>query len=406
MMIAEVSREESLEESVRSEASSSKQNSDEGDDRYLKKFLDDFWGPETADYFLHPNFQKSSSVKPKDKESTNLKPWLFDIPTNERRRDKSSIKRRLSVFYNNNQHFRRASRAKSACSLIDLLKLHLGENLGAHHLWDLLRRKSYEKLTDFEKSLTKEDQFTFAAFTHEYISCRNKKPPLCDFVRENPSYSLTNVINNLKAPEMEKQLRKVNLAISWANRNQDQFRIISFQQDLKDAIKSIEEGNFSSTVKNHVMNNFNPNIKVNRQKADELVSLCPSLKNKQYSTFIDRNLQPLENYFPEYCKTESRVKQKDKTKIKMLAKKPEERIQQNSVKKQDAVLSKHSKSTIPSISSSIESKLQPLCWSDLITQMKQTCLDDTSRNDNINESESYNCFVKKTLWKPANSIAS
>ncbi|CAH8611382.1 unnamed protein product [Heterobilharzia americana] len=334
MMIAEVSREESLEESVRSEASSSKQNSDEGDDRYLKKFLDDFWGPETADYFLHPNFQKSSSVKPKDKESTSdketaqciilggypngmlrgaripfrsdLKPWLFDIPTNERRRDKSSIKRRLSVFYNNNQHFRRASRAKSACSLIDLLKLHLGENLGAHHLWDLLRRKSYEKLTDFEKSLTKEDQFTFAAFTHEYISCRNKNPniqqrketstmpPLCDFVRENPSYSLTNVINNLKAPEMEKQLRKVNLAISWANRNQDQFRIISFQQDLKDAIKSIEEGNFSSTVKNHVMNNFNPNIKVNRQKADELVSLCPSLKNKQYSTFIDRNLQPLE----------------------------------------------------------------------------------------------------------------
>ncbi|VDQ16774.1 unnamed protein product [Trichobilharzia regenti] len=119
-------------------------------------------------------------------------------------------------------------------------------------------------------------------------------PPLCDFIRENPSSSLSNVLKNLKAPHLEKKLRKVNLAASWAKRNQDQFRILSFQQDLKDAIKTIEDNNFSSSLKGQQVENLNLKAKINRQKANELVSLCPSLKNKQYASFIDSDLQPLE----------------------------------------------------------------------------------------------------------------
>nr|CAH8863896.1 unnamed protein product [Trichobilharzia regenti] len=434
-------------------------NEDDDDDNYYKKILDDLWGQETADYFCHPNFQKSSSIKSIDKDlltsndnekgerlllggypngmlrgaripfRSDIKSWLFDLQNNERLLSDKSIssKRRLSTFFNNNYNKHRKSRANSVFNIIDLLKLHLGENPGAQQLWNLLRCKSYEQLTDFEKQLTKEEQFTYAAFTHEYMSLENKKPPLCDFIRENPSSSLSNVLKNLKAPHLEKKLRKVNLAASWAKRNQDQFRILSFQQDLKDAIKTIEDNNFSSSLKGQQVENLNLKAKINRQKANELVSLCPSLKNKQYASFIDSDLQPLENYFPEYSKARSPVKDEEKP----LRLKREEKLpgisfwssvqptalqQSNEQESLQPIIkptkhrSKYNKSNVHSKNSSSDNKLQPLCWSDVIAQMHQNYSEEAlltpSSNGSVDGSNTSHCFVKKTLWKPGKAIAS
>ncbi|CAI2731896.1 unnamed protein product [Schistosoma spindalis] len=328
-------------------------------------------------------------------------------------------------------------------NIIDLLKYHMGTNYSAQYLWNLLRYKSYEQLINYEKQLTKEEQMTYNAFTYEYVLKGKEKPPLCDFIRENPSNSLNNVMKQLKSPSIEKQLRKMNLSVSWANRNQDQFRMISFQQNLKDAIKSIESNNFSSSLLNHqtdTKSQLDSNSKLNSQQVDQLMSFYPILKKKQNQTFIDNDIQPLENYFPDYSKIQDSIKKVSKlrnneTMTKKSTKsfehlsfwhanqsikspnKTEIKYQSINNKQQKTsyqLKSSRSPYNIPKSTSSLDKKLQPLCWSDLLTNNKQkdysknisglftpSLSNENSRNNSMDYS-----FLKKTLWKPAKAIVS
>ncbi|CAH8601256.1 unnamed protein product [Schistosoma bovis] len=454
---------------------------DTDDDDDYKLTLKNLWGTDIANYFLNPNFQKTTKIKTITNQSiTNqsipnqsindnlfiggypngmlhgaripfhykLKSWLFDlkqINMNQSIDNRKSIKSIKSIKSMKCPIISHSPiRTNSVFNLIDLLKYHIGTNYSAQYLWNLLRYKSYEQLINYEKQLTNEEQITYSAFTHEYVLKGKEKPPLCDFIRENPSNSLMNIMKQLKSPSIEKQLRKMNLSVSWANRNQDQFRMISFQQNLKDAIKSIETNQFTSTLLNHhqlkLKHELDSNLKLNDQQVDQLMSFYPTLKNKQNETFIDNDIQPLENYFPDYSKIQDSIKKVSKlpnsesmTKKSTKSfdhlsfwhanqsikspKKTEIKYQSinNKQEKTSYQLKPLRKPSNISISTSpVNKKLQPLCWSDLLETNKQkrdyskhiselysSLSNENSRNNSMDCS-----FIKKTLWKPAKAIVS
>ncbi|CAH8538425.1 unnamed protein product [Schistosoma turkestanicum] len=458
---------------------------DEEEHEFLLKQL---WGKEIANYFLNPNFQKSSSkTQTISTESTErllggypngmlhgaripfhpeLKPWLFDDikPSLADSTDDGVMKRKRKKM--KKQSRRRHSLPPSLkdtnkFDLIDLLRHHMGVNYGAQHLWNLLRYKSYEQLNNLEKQLIQAKQDTFTAFTHECLLWRNKKPPLCDFIRENPSKTLSHVMNQLKAPSTELKLRKHQLSVTWANRNQDQFRILSFQQHLKDAIKSIEQNNFdnlSMRSKPYLAEDdeTNAHLKISNQKAHELLSLRPELKTKQNETFIGKDLQHLENYFPDYSQIKDSVQKQFKpsnleldttnsTKTfnhlsfwntgqpMKLTNKTEIKYQLNDTKpvkkpfhQSKLFLRQQPTLNAPmSIMSTImDTKLQPLCWSDLLAKYAHktyTTTDNTNTTDELLFTASSltnknsidddsmiqsSSFTKKPLWQPAEAIVS
>ncbi|CAH8613240.1 unnamed protein product [Schistosoma haematobium] len=396
---------------------------DTDDDDDYKLTLKNLWGTDIANYFLNPNFQKTTKIKSITNQSIanqsindnlfiggypngmlhgaripfhyKLKSWLFDLKQinmnqsiDNRKSIKSikSMKSMKSIKCPIISHL--PTRTNSIFNLIDLLKYHIGTNYSAQYLWNLLRYKSYEQLINYEKQLTNEEQITYSAFTHDYVLKGKEKPPLCDFIRENPSNSLMNIMKQLKSPSIEKQLRKMNLSVSWADRNQDQFRMISFQQNLKDAIKSIENNQFTSSLLNHhqlkIKHELDSNLKLNDQQVDQLMSFYPTLKNKQNETFIDNDIQPLE-------KSINNKQEKTSYQLKSLRK----------------------PSNISISTSSVDKKLQPLCWSDLLETNKQrdyskhiSGLYSSLSNENSRNNSMDCSFIKKTLWKPAKAIVS
>lgn len=175
---------------------------DTDDDDY-KLTLKNLWGTDIANYFLNPNFQKTTKIKTITNQSiTNqsipnqsindnlfiggypngmlhgaripfhykLKSWLFDlkqINMNQSIDNRKSIKSIKSMKCPIISHS--PIRTNSVFNLIDLLKYHIGTNYSAQYLWNLLRYKSYEQLINYEKQLTNEEQITYSAFTHEYV---------------------------------------------------------------------------------------------------------------------------------------------------------------------------------------------------------------------------------------------
>ncbi|KAH8874632.1 hypothetical protein KSF78_0008457 [Schistosoma japonicum] len=242
-MIPETIEEDNTDKSLCNEMSSNEQISIEDNNDSCKLLFTKLWGKEIAEYFLNPNFQKTSKIQTNSHRTSTI--------------NESNEHLLLGGYPNGMLHGARIpfrSNLKSCLfNLIDLLKYHMGTNYGAQYLWYLLRHKSYEQLINFEKQLTKEQIITFSAYTHDSVLHGNE--------------NLIDVMKQLKASDIEKQLRKINLSVSWANRNQDQFRIVSFQQDLKDAIKSIEANNFdSSSLNDQFKEQFDTKLKLNRQK--------------------------------------------------------------------------------------------------------------------------------------------
>ncbi|KAK4468860.1 hypothetical protein MN116_008024 [Schistosoma mekongi] len=474
-MITETMEEDNTNKSLCNEMSSNEQISIEDNNNDSCKLLfTKLWGNETAEYFLNPNFQKISKIQTNSNRTSiineanehlllggypngmlhgaripfrsNLKSWLFNIQINDK--INNQIKQCYTTNLVNtttNTTTNLRSRSNSVFNLIDLLKYHMGTNYGAQYLWHLLRHKSYEQLINFEKHLTKEQIVTFSAYTHDNVLHGNKNPPLCDFIRINPSHKLINVMKQLKASDIEKQLRKINLSVSWANRNQDQFRIISFQQDLKDAIKSIEANNFdSSSLNDQFKEQFDINLKMNHQKANQLISICPTLQMKQQATFIDNDFQPLENFFPEYTKLQNPIKKEvissnhhvtssidkirkskvnksfnhltfwNKSQIMKSNNKSIDINNNQSINNKQTKDLHHAKSSIQQNIISMSSlpkdnKLQPLCWSDLFQQNHSEVIQLSSllsKDNSTNEINSTTGFIKKSIWRPANSIVS
>ncbi|CAH8644548.1 unnamed protein product [Schistosoma rodhaini] len=431
-MITETLKEEDVDsfecsKTLSEEKISMEDNTDDDDDNDYKLALEKLWGKEIANYYLNPNHQKSIKQS-NDKYyliggypngmlhgsripfNYELKPWLLNIPHSNMKQSGSS----------------------KVPNIIDLLKYHIGTNYSAQYLWNLLRYKSYEQLINYEKQLSHEDYNTYASFTYEYVLSKKQKPPLCDFIRHNPSNSLIHIMKQLKSSSIKKKLHQMNLSTLWANRNQDQFRILSYQQDLKDTIKTMATNNFYSSSSS-LLNN-----QMNQKQVNELISLYPILKDKHNETFIDNDLQPLENYFPDYPEIKDSIKKEFKLpNVKTMKKRATKSldhlsfwhanqsikspnktdIKYQSINNKQEKLSYQPKSPREQFDLSISNssnhkKLKPLCWSDLFENNKQKDYSKFNElftslpSDNSRSQSIYPSFVKKTLWKPSKAIVS
>ncbi|KAA3673378.1 uncharacterized protein DEA37_0002578 [Paragonimus westermani] len=284
---------------------------------FCEAYLEHLWGPKRVAYFFRPNFSRSRNESVSRRKGTaaeplylggyptgmlrgarvpfrpDLKPWLVKpVVLPERAGRKLSLNQQLSTLSSHSGSLTPNERRLSdGSSLLENLRLHAGLNCGAKSVWEFLRSKSYELLVKLEQELDADMRATFDAFTRERVLRGEEKPPLCDFVRENHSNALSNTMRNLKAPRMEKQFRKLRAMVSWAERNQDQFRIAAFQHDLKDMLTDEE---ISKLVSEKL--GKRPPIQpgfcvISQAEADQISGILPLVHIRQ-------NLGPLERPKP------------------------------------------------------------------------------------------------------------
>ncbi|KAF7233239.1 hypothetical protein EG68_11471 [Paragonimus skrjabini miyazakii] len=106
-------------------------------------------------------------------------------------------------------------------------------------------------------------------------------------------------MRNLKAPQMEKQFRKLRAMVSWAERNQDQFRIAAFQHDLKDMLTDDEISKLISEKLGK-----RPPIQpgfcvISQAEADQISGFLPLMHVRQNLGPLERPKPVLEDLFPE-----------------------------------------------------------------------------------------------------------
>ncbi|KAF5396226.1 hypothetical protein PHET_10577 [Paragonimus heterotremus] len=231
----------------------------------------------------------------------DLKPWLIKpVMLPERVGRRSSLIQQLSNLSSQSGSLTPSERRLSDGSgLLENLRLHAGLNCSAKSVWEFLRSKSYELLVKLEQELDADMRATFDAFVRERVLRGEEKPPLCDFVRENHSHALSNTMRNLKAPRMEKQFRKLRAMVSWAERNQDQFRIAAFQHDLKDMLTDDE---ISKLVSEKL--GKRPPIQpgfcvISQAEADQISGFLPQTHARQNLGPLEKAKPVLEDLFPE-----------------------------------------------------------------------------------------------------------
>ncbi|CAL8103701.1 unnamed protein product [Calicophoron daubneyi] len=291
-----------------------------------QEYIKNLWGKKVADYFLHPCFQSSATASASRRQSTcrdnaepillggypngmlrgarvqfrpDLKTWLT-APTDMKQflERRESIYRRGSLANLLNQaSVTTLRKPNSVNSLLESLRIRAGGNPGATKLWDLLRTKSYDMLVGLENQMSANERHTFAAFVQERALAGDQKPPLCDFVRENPSSSLIEVIKHLKAPKAEKNFRKMRAMVSWAERNRDQFKIVAYQHDLKDMLtdEQLAELMDEYFIHSHVLPPLTGPI--SQAEADKLADRLPSITDRSLLGPLERPKPPLKSVF-------------------------------------------------------------------------------------------------------------
>lgn len=119
------------------------------------------------------------------------------------------------------------------------------------------------------------------------------QPPLCDFVRENPSANLAVTMTKLKAPRMEKRFRQIQAMAKWAERNQAQLSTMAYQHDLRDMLTDAELAELMHEYRDdkrtqHFVEQWQP---ISQAQADQLRERLPPLEQR-------KRLGPLERPRP------------------------------------------------------------------------------------------------------------
>ncbi|THD22516.1 hypothetical protein D915_006638 [Fasciola hepatica] len=255
----------------------SNENDNEAEIEFHEQYMGKLWGSDAVSYFFHPVFHRSNRASARRRQTLvsdetteplilggyptgmlqgaripfkmDLSPWILepidcgsssDLSLSSVRRDSSSRRWSTMSLASTVLSTSAPRRPSSVFTLLDVLRLHTGGNPGARRVWEFLRTKSNDLLTKKQEELDADGRDTYSAFTRETVLKGNLKPPLCDFVRSNPSANLAITMTKLKAPRMEKQFRQIQAMAKWAERNQAQFCTMAYQHDLRDMLTDTE----------------------------------------------------------------------------------------------------------------------------------------------------------------------
>ncbi|VDP74431.1 unnamed protein product [Echinostoma caproni] len=314
-----------------------KKNLDEDDSEsdLHEQYLEKLWGPDAVSYFFHPVFFRSSRNSAKHRQARvtedsteplilggyptgmlqgaripfrmDLSPWLSEPVSFENLGSLNSTSGRRESIYRRWSTISLAStlsvsqgihRPSSVFTLLDMLRLHTGGNPGAHRVWEFLRNKSNGLLAEKEQELDADGRQTFSAFTREQVLNGQLRPPLCDFVRSNPSASLAEAMGRLKAPSMEKQFRQIQVMAKWAERNQTQFRTMAYQHDLRDMLTDEELDELMKEYREHVKQGSDRWKVITQADADRLRDRLPPLEQRKPLGPLERPKPPIGNLMP------------------------------------------------------------------------------------------------------------